>query len=197
LIKVQTQLALTSLAAGRPAEALDALAPGQKLNPEAPDGLRVALQQRARTHAAYRQFDRAAEVWDWVVSLTPEPGPDRTHALSFRAVSRVQSGQVEAGLQDADEAAASKVPGGVYNAACAYAVASGGPGLAPGRKEELARRAVDLLRETWAIGYFDDPKRVAHAKGDRDLAPLRARADFQALFAGPPVEKAPPPREVK
>jgi serine/threonine protein kinase/tetratricopeptide (TPR) repeat protein len=196
-MEVQTQLALTYLAADRRAEALDALAGDQKRNSQTPDALRTALQDRARACATYRMFGTAADVWDWVVVLTPEPGPDRANALSSRAVSRVHVGQVETGLKDADEAAAGKVPGALYNAACAYAVASADRDLSPERTEELARRAVELLEQVRATGYFDDPKRAAHSKADPDLYHVRNRADFQALFADAPVEKAPPPRVVK
>jgi len=47
----------------------------------------------------------------------------------------------------------------------------------------LARRAVALLEEAKATGYFNDPARVAHARADADLNPVRGRDDFKKLMA--------------
>jgi serine/threonine protein kinase len=194
-MELQTEFALTYLAAGRPAEALEALAPGQKWDPAKPDALRAALARRAREYRGH--YAKAAEIWDRVVSLTPDPGPARIDALSQRAVNRVRTDRLDLGLKEADEVAATKVPVGLYNAACAFSIASGSRGLSAERAEELARRSVELLAQARAAGYFDDPKRAVHAKTDPDLDWIRKRPELPALIAGPPTEQGPPPREVR
>jgi hypothetical protein len=70
-----------------------------------------------------------------------------------------------------------------YDAACVYAIASADSGLLPNRSEGLAHRAVTLLEEARVAGYFNDPKKVAHAKTDEDLEPIRGRDEFKKLMA--------------
>ena len=55
--------------------------------------------------------------------------------------------------------------------------------LEPGLKGQYADRAVALLGEARALGYFDDPKHVAQAKSKGALDPLRQREDFKKLLA--------------
>jgi hypothetical protein len=85
-----------------------------------------------------------------------------------------------------------------YNAACIYSLGSTGAFLSPERKEEVSRRAVELLVEAKAAGHFNDPNQVAHATADKDLDSIRGRADFREKFAGLLApERGPPPHEVK
>jgi serine/threonine-protein kinase len=75
----------------------------------------------------------------------------------------------------------------LYNAACIHALcvaAARQDGKLPAADrdklaEQYARRALDLLRQAIQKGYQD----VAHMKKDKDLDPLRDRADFQKLLA--------------
>jgi hypothetical protein len=73
-----------------------------------------------------------------------------------------------------------------YNFACVYAVASG---KSADRKMEYADRAMELLRTAVNAGFKD----AAHLKQDRDLDPLRDRADFRQLLAE--LEKTTAPKQ--
>ena len=63
-----------------------------------------------------------------------------------------------------------------YDFACVYAVASG---KIADKKDEYAKRAVELLQQAVKAGYKD----AAHMKRDTDLDPLRDRADFKKMLA--------------
>jgi tetratricopeptide (TPR) repeat protein len=54
------------------------------------------------------------------------------------------------------------------------------------------RRAVELLRQCQATGYFKNPDRLARMKTNKDLDAIRARPDFQRLFVE--LEKGGDPR---
>ncbi len=90
----------------------------------------------------------------------------------------------------------------LYNAACAWSLASGLAKEDAKLREEYAVKAMAILRRTpTGKGHFvDSPaKLAAHMKQDADMNPLRERADFQKLLAeleAPPKprELAPPPR---
>lgn len=81
-------------------------------------------------------------------------------------------------------------------ALCAAAVA-GGKQPAPltpadrARRERYAARALALLKQAQAAGYFKTAPHRAQLKMDADRAPLRDRADFKALVAE--LEKTPLP----
>ena len=86
--------------------------------------------------------------------------------------------------------------GQCYDFASVYAVASG---KVADKKDEYAKRAVELLQQAVKAGYKD----AAHMKEDTDLDSLRGREDFKKLIAdlaakdSPRPEAAPPPRERK
>ncbi len=75
-----------------------------------------------------------------------------------------------------------------YNRACLYSLASAAVQKESKRPssdrdqltEQYARRAVELLRQAASKGYRD----TQHMKSDKDLDPLRGRADFQEFLAG-------------
>jgi serine/threonine protein kinase len=58
--------------------------------------------------------------------------------------------------------------------------------LPPAEREKLAdkygSRAVELLREAQAAGYFRSPGRLARMKENEDFDPIRSRPDFQRLL---------------
>ena len=63
-----------------------------------------------------------------------------------------------------------------YDFACVFAIASG---KLADKKDEYAKRAVELLQRAVKAGYKD----AAHMKKDTDLDPLRDRDDFKKLLA--------------
>jgi tetratricopeptide (TPR) repeat protein len=76
-----------------------------------------------------------------------------------------------------------------YGAACTLATCSAAAKDDAELREKYAARAVALLSELHAEGYFDAAKNVARLKKDADLDPLRQRDDFRKLLTQ--VEKAP------
>jgi tetratricopeptide (TPR) repeat protein len=78
----------------------------------------------------------------------------------------------------------------IYNAACAWSLASGlaktrGADAAP-LVEEFARKALTLLKQatTGEGQFFATPAALAaHMKNDTDLGPLRGRDDFKKLIS--------------
>jgi hypothetical protein len=80
----------------------------------------------------------------------------------------------------------------LYNAACAFSLSSAAArqdrtlseAERARRAEGYAARALELLAQADAAGYFKDPAHVSHMHKDPDLDPLRARPDFQKLAAG-------------
>ena len=98
-----------------------------------------------------------------------ERDPDADHARSILAIALVQSGQRDAGLAQVQQLLARPTEDNrvVYNLACAYTAAG------------LPDRAMEQLTKLAATGPGlpkDWPPR------DPDLAPLRGRPDFEALF---------------
>jgi hypothetical protein len=65
--------------------------------------------------------------------------------------------------------------------------------LAAAERQRLAERygdrAVELLRQVHTAGASKDPIFLSTLQKDKDLAPIRNRADFQKLFAGPGRKK--------
>lgn len=69
-----------------------------------------------------------------------------------------------------------------YNVACAYSLAS----LKTDEKnrERYQKKAVEILDTIRRNGYFSTPVRINELRTDADFAPIRMRADFQALLQG-------------
>ena len=84
------------------------------------------------------------------------------------------------------------IPGGIlYNLACVYSLAATATrkdaALTPADRhqmaEQYAARAVELLANAHAVGYFTVATKLDRLKQDRDLEALRGRADFQQLLS--------------
>jgi hypothetical protein len=93
---------------------------------------------------------------------------------------------------------APEVPVVRYNLACAYAqLAQFGPAE---KRDASAARALQLLRDVFAAGYFGAPSNNRHLDADTDFDPIRKRPDFKAFLAEVrkkhplPAPAAPPPR---
>jgi hypothetical protein len=97
-------------------------------------------------------------------------------------------------------------PAAVYNAACAFSLASADTTADAAERTRRADRAMEYLRRIAAQGYFKPgPKgflaRLTGAKDtlnelrtDADLDPLRSRPDFRKLLADLERPAAPSPR---
>jgi serine/threonine-protein kinase len=102
-------------------------------------------------------------------------------ALCLLVLDRGAEG-VKAAEEAGEAARGASVPAeSLVKAARALSAASGST-AAEERRERLAARAVELLREAQAKGYFQQAPQVAELDG-ADLAPLRQRSDFRVLRA--------------
>jgi tetratricopeptide (TPR) repeat protein len=176
----------------RPVEALpwynQALAELQPLHQAAPTDVAIRTLRghvcwdRARTLNALQRSAEALVDWDHAVDLLPPA--DRLRVRSGRARAWVQAGKTAEAVAEAT--AVTKDPGTpsarCCEAACVYALASAAV-EETGRREVYAGEALALLRRAQAAGFFKDPPKIAHLNQDTDLAPLRARADFQNFVA--------------
>jgi tetratricopeptide (TPR) repeat protein len=72
-------------------------------------------------------------------------------------------------------------PPAIFNAACAFSLASLDKSAVKDEQTRRADRAVFLLSQLAAKGSFRDSKPAGNLKEDPDLDPLRNRADFQVL----------------
>jgi tetratricopeptide (TPR) repeat protein len=141
--------------------------------------LRDAHVGRARVLESLKQNAEAAKDWDRALELARDP--DRPWVRMNRAMSRTRAGQLDAGLQEAEELAKTGDATTLYNAACVFSLAAVGQDKAGDStvKEDRTRRAVALLQQAIAKGY----KKTEHMKQDDDLKALRHRDDFQKLLA--------------
>jgi hypothetical protein len=68
------------------------------------------------------------------------------------------------------------------------------------KRDASAARALQLLRDVFAAGYFGAPSNNRHLDADTDFDPIRKRPDFKAFLAEVrkkhplPAPAAPPPR---
>jgi hypothetical protein len=142
------------------------------------------LTALGRSREALADWDRAFEL---------DTGPKRQAIRIGRAAALAHAGQHDRAMAEVQDLAQGKslTPPDLYNLACAAALASesarqDGRLSQPTREkptEQNAVRAVELLKQAQAAGFFKDPAKVELLKTDKDLDPLRARADFQQLAA--------------
>ena len=71
---------------------------------------------------------------------------------------------------------------GVYNVACAFALAADEAGIAPEEKERRGAGAVGYLKRIAGEGYFRSPAKVRELQEDADLVPIRKRPDFAEVL---------------
>jgi serine/threonine protein kinase/Flp pilus assembly protein TadD len=141
--------------------------------------LRDAHWGRAQALDSLERHTEAATHWDKAVELSPIT--QRASMRLHRATSRVRTGLVDEGIQEAEELAKISHPVILYNATCVLALAADrkdetGASLS---KEECAKRAIALLQQAVDKGYKD----AEHMKNDHGLKVLREREDFKKLLA--------------
>jgi serine/threonine-protein kinase len=157
-------------------------------------GFVLARYSLGRAHSgkaeALSRLDRhgeAIEAWDKAIELVE--GPPAEQARLARAVARARLGQHARAREEA-ALLASKVPlpgTMLYHLACVYArcteSAAKDPRLSEGERGKLAEqdaaRAVELLNQAQAAGYFKDASLREYLKRDPDLAPLWSREDYR------------------
>jgi tetratricopeptide (TPR) repeat protein len=117
-----------------------------------------------------RSTDRARAIEH--LDRAVQADPNLLDAIEIRAIERARDGDRGA-LDDVDRLVKSPTANRLYNASCALAIL----GEAAGEPKFLAR-AVGLLESAFRAGFP-----AARAVEDPDLAPLRGRADYEALTA--------------
>ena len=154
-------------------------------------GFRNRGRQQGRLAAAVADLHKASEQFQALRQALPGgPRLARPQGISLRflAGSLRDSNRPDEALACARESLAvydsvsDPDPGDLYNMAvdCALVSALLGPG-APGDREELEARAVGYLRQA----IEQEPDRfLPQVAAERDLDPLRGRADFRDLMAG-------------
>jgi serine/threonine-protein kinase len=181
--------------------ALEAVPPAdEKLNHTVRQARLLALQQQAW---ALRQLKRPAEAIAVCNRALKDAKPEEAPLLKrYRAFALADAGNHKTAVADVQEVADEPTLSGVvlYDLACVFALCSAAArkdaALPEAEREKVgeayAVRAVALLKQAAATGYFNEPARVAHAHGDPDLDALRMRADFQHLLAGVGPKDKPP-----
>jgi tetratricopeptide (TPR) repeat protein len=160
-------------------------------NPTARQFLRNSHLGRAQSLTALGRYREALADWDRALEL--DTGPKRQAIRIDRAAALAHTGQHDRAMAEVQDLAQGKAltPGDLYNVACIASLAADSARqdsrLSPPTREKLAEqnalRAIELLKQAHAAGYFKDPAHVQLLKTDKDLDPLRARADFQQLAA--------------
>ena len=160
-------------------KAINTLAPVYEREPRdvlAKEFLRNSYQGRAFVHDRLQQYAEAIPDIDKAIEYSPEE--EKPQYRAPRANALFKAGRVAEAVSEVAEL--TKLPGwdagNCYSFACVYAVASG---KMADKKDEYAKRAVELLQRAVKAGYKD----AAHMKQDTDLDPLREREDFQQLMA--------------
>jgi tetratricopeptide (TPR) repeat protein len=141
---------------------------------------------RAEALSALGRHAEALAAWDTALELA---------AAEARAGFRVGRALTLARMGDharatAEVAVVSASPGTLYDAARVYAVVSSAgkdTGRSPAEREAIASgyaaRAVEFLDRARRAGSFADPAKLKDLTSDRDLDPLRSRADFRLLMS--------------
>jgi tetratricopeptide (TPR) repeat protein len=148
----------------------------QRYLQNAHSGRARALTKLSRHAEAVRDLDRAIEL---------DTGPDRATLRTQRAVCLVRIGNHDQAVAEANTVAQGKDVRGdtLYNAAGVFALASAAVKDDPKLADRSAARAIGLLRQAQAKGYFKETAKIEHMKKDTDLDPLRQRDDFKKLLA--------------
>jgi hypothetical protein len=170
---------------------LQAVRQRESNHPTARQSLRNSHWGRAESLIALGRYREALADWDQALEL--DDGPDRRASRIGRAATLAHAGQHDRAMAEVQDLAQGKAlpAADLYNLACAASLAAESARrdgrLSPPTRAKLAEqnavRAVELLKQAHAAGYFKDPANAELLKTDKDLDPLRARADFQQLAA--------------
>jgi serine/threonine-protein kinase len=155
-------------------------------NPEAPGFVFFGLVSRASVLTRLGE-QRDADI-DWSRAMRLAPVSQRPVVRVRRAYSRARAGDYRRAAAEAGDLARSPLPGAALyvlasiQALDAASVSRDQSRPLPEREKQAdlwARQALALLEGARRGGYFKDPGKTAHLKGDNDLAFLRSRDDFR------------------
>jgi serine/threonine-protein kinase len=154
-------------------------------------GLLNAHGGRGYARATLGRYPEAVRDFERVVEL--EDGPRRAFRQSELAVLRARAGDHARAAVEAKALAESGKPAAeiLYNSACACSLAAAA--VRKGRlpeshrqllADEYASQAMTYLARLRDRGFFLDPQGAGYLRTDKDLDPLRDRADFRRLLHG-------------
>lgn len=170
-----------------------ALAVAQRLENEGRLKLYTSLPKQCK-HAlnVCRAAPRALEDLDFALHQPSDIVP-RLLILRCRTLA-IRSKHTDASVAAGKLAELSPIsPANLYDSACGYAhcVAAIGQGKRSDQFTDAERasqdlyagQAVKLLASAYTAGYFKDPARVELMENDKDLDPLRSRAEYKRFWA--------------
>jgi tetratricopeptide (TPR) repeat protein len=151
--------------------------------------LAVALAEKSDFAEAVKASGRALDLFDETLRDFPVFAEQQKtawfHAQGAQAMVLHAGNLIDAGraaearaLAERLNTAAALSAAGAYNVACVFARLAGTP--QDDSSERFADRAMTWLKKAAATGYPATPGQIEHIRtGDKDLAALRARPDFQ------------------
>jgi serine/threonine protein kinase len=163
---------------------LEALHKGQGAeDPTTRRFLRNAHGCRAHALDRLKRHAEALPHWDRAVELSP--ADERPREQLYRARSRALVGKAAEAVADADAVTKDPAAPGalLYDAACAFSLASAAVKEDAKQREAYTGQALALLRRARTAGFFKDRKLVEHLKKDTDVDVLRSREDFKKFVA--------------
>ncbi|HEY6562859.1 MAG TPA: serine/threonine-protein kinase, partial [Pirellulaceae bacterium] len=139
---------------------------------------------RAQFFDGLKRYDEALTDWDVVIKMSK--GPARFQHSMSRALTLARMGAPARAVAQAEAMAEGMELAGVdlFNLACVYAVSMAALPVdaPPPVKEQYGNRAVELLEQAHASGWFRDPSAIDLVRADRDLEPIRSRSDYRSLM---------------
>jgi serine/threonine protein kinase len=142
-----------------------------------------------RAHALMRLGRHADAIKDWQRAIELDEGRDRNRLKLFQDTAREEE-RLKAPPPEAGEVPAG---GRFYAAARLFAAAAGA--AAPDEQRlstYYAGRALELLEQARAAGFFRETQRIEELKKDLPLKALGQRPEFQKFVAG--LQAAEPPK---
>ncbi len=137
---------------------------------------------RAQALESLNRKTEAVAAWDLAIQFDDHKTVDlrvgRASALARAGDCRSAEAQAEALL-----VAPPKPANLMYSVTKAYGICAGDAHSSGEQREAAAARALKLLQEMAATGYFKDAAKIAQVRNDAALGSLAQRSDFQEFFA--------------
>jgi hypothetical protein len=181
-------------------KAIDSLEAEVRARPDRADArelLAQFLRARALGWFGRREYAKALMDWDRSSQLTAAPLPPDARVFRAGSLAKEREHVRAAAEVQAITSRPGLAPDVLYDLAGTLAIsvsaARQDSDLASGQRaaleEDYGRRAMDLLRQSHAAGFFKSREAVEHFRQDGNLNSLRSRKDFQQ-FAAELVEPA-------
>jgi hypothetical protein len=148
------------------------------------EGLRDVSWGRAMSLTKLARYGEALQEWD--AAYEQDAGSYRDNIRIMRANTLAHAGDPGKAVAEADALARTgkATPAMLYDAACVHAVAAAVVKGDASLRERYAGRAVALLKQLAATGYFKDAASVENMTRDPDFEVLRERDDYKMVVRG-------------